>query len=187
MKIKEPVALAAAARVRAASPAVAPLPSSPSKKISLFLLTLSLAAAAQTSSPPAVPARIEQLAWMAGSWSTPAGDFEIEELWMVPKGGLMLGLGRTTRLGKALEFEFMRIEQQGPTLVYLASPGGKPATPFPLVALDASSAAFESALEFPRRVSYRRNPDGTLTARIEGVREGRPAMKEWTWRRTTRD
>jgi hypothetical protein len=155
--------------------------SSPSKKIFFFLiLSIPLFAVAEG---PAVPGRIEQLAFMAGTWSTPAGDFEIEELWMPPKGGNMLGLGRTTKLGKAVEFEFMRIEQQGETLVYLASPNGKPATPFPLVAVGAASAAFESSLDFPRRITYQRNPDGTLSARIEGVRDGKAAMKEWTWKR----
>ena len=127
--------------------------------------------------------RIEQLALMAGSWGGPAGGADVEEVWLAPKGGLMLGLGRTVKDGKAVEFEFLRIEQQGETLVYLASPGGKPATPFPLAALNATSAAFESTLEFPQRVSYRKNPDGTLTARIEGVRNGKPAAREWTWKR----
>jgi hypothetical protein len=157
-----------------------------SKKLFFFLFLFSLpllAAASAAAQAPAVPARIEQLAFMAGTWSTPAGDFEIEELWMPPKGGIMLGLGRTTKLDKAVEFEFMRIEQQGPTLVYLASPNGKPATPFPLVAVGAASAAFESSLDFPRRITYRRNPDGTLSARIEGVHDGKPAMKEWNWKR----
>lgn len=155
------VAITLAAPVRGDEP-----PASPSKK---------------SSSP--VSARIEQLAFMAGNWGGPAGGADVEEVWLAPRGGIMLGLGRTVKDGKAVDFEFMRIEEQGGTLVYLASPGGKPATPFPLAALDATSAAFESALEFPRRVSYRKNPDGTLTARIEGVRNGKPAAREWTWKR----
>jgi len=147
-------------------------PSYLSKRIfflSFFFLVVAASAAAEG---PA--ARLEQLAWMAGSWGGPAGGAEVEEVWLVPKGGLMLGLGRTVKDAKAVDFEFMRIEQQGETLVYLASPGGKSATPFPLAAIDGTSAAFESTLEFPRRVSYRKNPDGTLTARIEGVRNGKP-------------
>ena len=114
---------------------------------------------------------------MAGIWGGPSGGAEVEEVWLAPSGGLMLGLGRTVKDGKAVDFEFMRIEEQGGTLVYLASPGGKPATPFPLAALDATSVAFESTLEFPRRVSYRKNPDGTLTARIEGTRNGSPPAR----------
>jgi hypothetical protein len=151
-------------------------------RIFRFLVPFLLVAAASAEAQgPA--ARLEQLAFMAGSWGGPAGGAEVEEVWLAPKGGLMLGLGRTVKEDKAVDFEFMRIEQQGETLVYLASPGGKPATPFPLAAIDASSAAFESTLEFPRRVSYRKNPDGTLTARIEGVRNGKPAAREWTWKR----
>lgn len=150
-------------------------------KIRMLVLCAVVNALPAAAEGPA--ARLEQLAFMAGSWGGTAGAAEVEEVWLAPKGGLMLGLGRTVKDGKAVEFEFLRIEQQGETLVYLASPGGKPATPFPLAALDATSAAFESALDFPRRVSYRKNPDGTLTARIEGVRNGKPAAREWTWKR----
>lgn len=154
----------------------------------LSLVSLSLVAAApaaaQTPSPvPSVKGVLAQLAFMAGDWGGPDGTAIVEEVWLAPKGGLMLGLGRTVRDGKAVDFEFMRIEQQGDSLVYLASPGGKPATPFPLAAIDATSVVFESALEFPRRVSYQKNADGSLTARIEGTRDGKPASKEWTWRR----
>jgi hypothetical protein len=120
---------------------------------------------------------------MAGSWGGPSSGADVEEVWLAPKGGLMLGIGRTVKDGKAVDFEFMRIEQKGDSLVYLASPRGRPETPFPLASLDASTAVFESALEFPRRVVYRANPDGTLTARIEGTRNGQPAAREWTWRR----
>jgi hypothetical protein len=150
-------------------------------KIRMLVLFAVISAFPAAAEGPA--ARLEQLAWMAGTWGGPAGGAEVEEVWLAPKGGLMLGLGRTVKDGKAIEFEFLRIEQQGETLVYLASPGGKPATPFPLAAIDATSAAFESTLEFPRRVSYRKNADGTLTARIEGVRNGKPAAREWIWKR----
>jgi hypothetical protein len=150
---------------------------------SLPFFAVATAAAQAPASPPAVSGRLEQLAFMAGSWGAPSGGADVEEVWLAPKGGLMLGLGRTVKDGKAVEFEFLRVEQRGESLVYLASPGGKPATPFPLASLDATSAVFESNLEFPRRVSYRKNPDGTLTARLEGTRNGQPAAREWTWKR----
>ncbi len=187
-----------AAPLRPASPAAParPSPSSPSKRILFLFLSLFLcpflfaaatAAAQAPSSPPAVSGRLEQLAFMAGSWGAPSGGADVEEVWLAPRGGLMLGLGRTVKDGKAVDFDFMRVEQQGETLVYLAMPRGRPATPFPLAALDATSVAFESALEFPRRVSYRKNADGTLTARIEGTRDGKPVAREWTWRRNARE
>jgi hypothetical protein len=157
-------------------------------KHALALILTVAATAALRAEPPAPPAtgvsaRLDQLAFMAGDWAGLDGSAAVEEHWLPPKGGLMLGLGRTVKDGKAVGFEFLRIEQQGDTLVYLASPGGRPATPFPLGAVDGTSAVFESVLEFPRRVSYRRNVNGSLTARIEGTRGGKPVAKEWTWKR----
>jgi len=61
-------------------------------------------------------------------------------------------------------------------------PGGKPATDFKLVEAGPECAVFESALEFPRRVLYWREGDA-LHARIEGTRKGKPAAREWVWRR----
>jgi hypothetical protein len=153
----------------------------------ILVLVLSCAASrpapAESPAAPPLKASLAELAWMAGDWQMSDGDAAVEEHWMAPKGGLMLGIGRTVKGGRAVEFEFLRIEQKGDGLVYLASPGGRPATPFPLVERGETSAVFESALEFPRRVSYRKNSDGSLTARIEGTRDGKPASKEWTWRR----
>jgi hypothetical protein len=153
------------------------------------VLVLAVVCAAAPPAPAASPlkANLDQLAWMAGDWSGPDGEALVEEHWRAPKGGLMLGIGRTVKGGRAVEFVFMRIEQKGDGLVYLASPGGKPATSFPLVERSETNAVFESVLEFPRRVSYRKNADGSLTARIEGTRDGKPASKEWTWRRMARE
>ncbi|MCM3875041.1 MAG: DUF6265 family protein, partial [Thermoanaerobaculia bacterium] len=132
-------------------------------------------------------ADITSLSWLAGAWGGDDAGMRNEELWIPPKAGSMLAVHRDVKNGKTVGFEFLRIEQRGDSLVYLASPGGKPATPFPLAAIDATSVVFESALEFPRRVSYRKNPDGTLSARIEGMRNGKPAAKEWIWKRVAKD
>jgi hypothetical protein len=149
--------------------------------IALFFAASAFAADPVPPVRAAPSANLDQLAWLAGHWQASEGDTFVEEHWMVPKGGLMLGLGRTVKGGRAVEFEFMRIEEKGDSLVYLASPGGKPATPFTLVERGDMSAAFESTLEFPRRVSYRRNNDESLTARIEGTKDGKTVSREWTW------
>ena len=116
----------------------------------ILVLALVCAASPLRAESPAAPApkaNLDQLAWLAGHWQASEGDAFVEEHWMMPKGGLMLGLGRTVKGGRAVEFEFMRIEEKGDGLVYLASPGGKPATPFPLVERGDMSVVFESALE----------------------------------------
>jgi hypothetical protein len=147
----------------------------------VFAIGLALVVPCGAEAPKA---KLDQLAWMAGAWQGPDGDAQVEEHWIAPKGGTMLGVNRTVSGGRTVEFEFLRIEQQGDSLVYLASPGGRPATPFKLVESGEARAVFENPNhDFPRRVSYRLNADGSLTARIEGTRGGKPASKEWTWRR----
>ena len=117
---------------------------------------------------PAPLPGVEVLGWMAGAWRT-AGPVVFEEHWMAPAGGLMVGMGRTLARGRAVAFEYLRIETQEGRTAYLASPGGKPATRFELVRASASEAVFENlAHDFPKRIIYRRLPDGSLFARVEG-------------------
>jgi hypothetical protein len=43
------------------------------------------------------PASIARAAWIAGCWVTERGKATIEEQWMAPAAGTMLGMGRTIR------------------------------------------------------------------------------------------
>jgi hypothetical protein len=67
--------------------------------------------------------KIEGLAWISGDWQTaPGGRAQIEEHWILPAGGTMIGIGRTTAGNKTVEFEFLRIEQRGDDIYYVANP-----------------------------------------------------------------
>ena len=124
---------------------------------------------------------LDDLAWMAGSWCgvTDRGATQ-EELWMPPKGGMMLGLHRDVAPSGRSAFEYLRIEDQGDKIVYQASPGGRPPTPFTLVETGEHSAVFENPEnEFPKRILYSLAPDGALIARIEA---GDRAIS-WRWQR----
>ncbi|HJV41052.1 DUF6265 family protein, partial [Caulobacter sp.] len=69
------------------------------------MLALALAA-----TPPAPPSEIDKLAFMAGCWTlTWPNGTKIEEQWLAPAGGTMLGMSRSVRDGKLREYEFMRI------------------------------------------------------------------------------
>ena len=126
---------------------------------------------------------ISSLSWLSGAWGGDDSGMFNEETWLEPKAGSMLAVHRDVKGGKTVGFEFLRIEEQGGSLVYIASPGGKPPTPFKLVENGTERAVFENeTLEFPRRVLYFRDGE-TLHARIEGTRGGKPAAKEWAWRR----
>ena len=92
----------------------------------------------------------------------------------------MLGMNRSVHSERA-SFESLRIVQQGKQIVYLASPSGRSPTAFPLKSLEGQVVVFENnENDFPNRIIYRRNKE-TLTARIEGMLNGKPASMQWKW------
>ncbi len=146
-----------------------------------------LAALSATSLHAQTPNDIDTVRWMAGCWERNAGTTVIEEQWMSPRGGVMLGLGRTTASGRMREFEFLRIASVDGVLTYLAQPGGAPVTPFAAIAVSDSMVTFSNpAHDFPQRVIYRRRAGGdSLLARIEGTQGTSVKGIEFPMRRVT--
>jgi hypothetical protein len=107
---------------------------------------------------------------MAGDWQTaPGGRAQIEEHWMQPAGGSMLGMSRTVAGGKTAEFEYLRVEERAGAIYYVAHPKARcPGTEFKLTRWTAQEAVFENPQhDFPKRIIYRKNSDGSLTASID--------------------
>lgn len=126
--------------------------------------------------------RLDDLAWMAGTWRGSADDVSMEEFWTGPLGGIMLGLHRDVYPDRSAFFEYLRIEQRDPGVVYVASPRGRDATEFVLVSAGPTEVVFENPEhDFPQRIIYRR--EGTLmVSRIEGVLSGEATFRQWEWR-----
>ncbi len=114
--------------------------------------------------------KIEDLAWLSGDWETSPGRAQIDEHWTSPSGGSMMGVSRTVAGGRTVFYEYLRIEARGTDIFYVAHPKARtPGTDFKLMKINGQEAVFENlAHDFPKRIIYRRNADGTLTARIEG-------------------
>jgi hypothetical protein len=134
------------------------------------LLLLMLAGSARSNPDNSVTA----LAWLAGCWANVAGEFGTGEVWTSPAGGTMLGLSRTVRDGKTIEYEFMQIREIAPgQLAFVAHPSGQPQAAFPLVRSAPGELVFEHPKhDFPQRVIYRLVEPGRLHARIEGTMNG---------------
>ena len=127
----------------------------------------------------ALTASLDDLSWMAGHWGATIDGVEMEEVWLAPKGGVMVGMHRDAKPSKA-SFEFMRIAVTPEGIVFLAQPGGRPATPFPLVEASPTCAVFENPKhDYPQRIIYSLE-EGRLCARVEG--EGQPP-ESWCWSR----
>jgi hypothetical protein len=128
-----------------------------------------------TSALPQPKATIDQAGWIAGCWSRQAGERATEEYWMKPAGGTMFGVSRTISKGQTSEYEYLRIVEQNGTLAYIALPSGQKEATFTLAAIKPGEMTFENPKhDFPTRVIYQRQPDGSLKARIEGTMNGQP-------------
>lgn len=154
-------------------------------------LRLAVLALALACGGPARAAAIDTFGWLAGCWAGErtgmgAGDAprRFEEHWMAPRAGVMLGMSRTTRGETFADHEFMRIQQDGASLVFHAQPRGAAPTVFRAARIDGDGAVFENAAhDFPQRVIYRRAPDGSLAARIEGQMQGKPRSVDFPMQR----
>jgi hypothetical protein len=136
-----------------------------------ILLTLLAVAGAARSSPESA---VANLSWLAGCWASVGGEFGTGEVWTPPAGGTMLGLSRTVRDGRTVEFEFMQIREIAPgQLAFVAHPSGQAEAAFPLVRSGPRELVFEDpAHDFPQRVIYRLLEPDRLHARIEGTVKG---------------
>lgn len=128
---------------------------------------------------------IDSLAWLAGCWAGERGERRFEEQWMAPRGGLMLGMSRTVKGKDELaDFEQLQIRDEQGVLVFTARPSRQPQVSFRVTAADADGIVFENPLhDFPQRISYRRQSDGSLLARIEGELRGQARAAEFPMRR----
>jgi hypothetical protein len=144
-----------------------------------FLLSVS---AVSAETPGVTPPSLESLAWMAGSWASDSAGARIEEHWTAPAGGLMVGMHRDVKPGKRAAFEFLRIAADAEGIAYLAQPGGRPVTRFPLKSAGAKSVVFEKPdHDFPKRIHYWLDEQGRLHARVEGNMGDKEASEEWCW------
>ncbi len=126
--------------------------------------------AAQTAEQfaTAESARVETFAWLAGCWSMALPDGVVEEHWLAPAGGAMLGLSRTIRAGNLREWEFLALRPVDGILSYVSIPSRQRETVFPLVRHKSTVLIFENpAHDYPQRIIYRKTAEG-IEARIEG-------------------
>jgi hypothetical protein len=145
----------------------------------LFAIALSI-----QSPPSAMSVSIDRVAWLHGCWEQIGAQRIVEEQWMAPRGGSMLGMSRTVRDGRLLEYESVMIREDGGALVYDARPAGQPPASFRANDVSSDAVVFENAQhDFPQRVGYRRDGADRITAWIEGTSDGRMRRTEFPYRR----
>ena len=132
---------------------------------------------------------INDLAWLKGCWSLSRNGRETTEHWLKPAGGTMLGISRTVADGRTVEFEFIQIRQEASgDILFIAKPSGQPEATFKLIRGNAREVIFENPQhDFPQRVIYRLQNDGSLLGRVEGVSKGKERSVDFPMNRTRCD
>ena len=122
--------------------------------------------------------------WMAGCWETHSQGVWVEECWTGPRGGIMLGSGRSGKGEQLINWEVMQIvrmptdDPDRPKLTFYGAPSNKNRTPFHWVASSARDVTFLNAdHDFPQRIRYWRE-GRELVAEIS-LKDGTKAQR---WR-----
>jgi hypothetical protein len=129
-------------------------------------------------------AEIDDLEWMVGYWRGEKDDVVMEELWLAPAGGRMIGLHRDVPEEGDVLSEHLRIEGGAGGVDYVAAPIGRQEARFRLIELGDKRALFENRKhDYPERILYWADHRG-LHVRIEGETDGKQRHEEWLWRRS---
>ena len=125
---------------------------------------------------PAMPA------WMAGCWEQASGDRWTEECWMPPRGGIMLGAGRSGQGDVLKEWESTQISASADgKLTYWGSPGGAARVPFAMVSQSPGEIVFANpAHDYPQRIRYWK--DGEMLGAEISLADGTKSVR-WSYRR----
>jgi hypothetical protein len=132
---------------------------------------------------------VERMAWLAGCWKGEFGEPGTVEHWLPPAGGVMLGMSRTIKQAKLIEYEFMQLRQlPDEVLAFVPQPSGRAPTIFRLLRLADAEAVFENPEhDFPQRITYSRQGESRLSASIEGARNGATRRIEFSFLRVSCD
>lgn len=141
-------------------------------------LSIMLAAMMLGAAPLAQAADLPE--WLTGEWQQERGDRWTEELWSLPRGGVMIGMGRNGRGESLQSWEVMRIVRaaDGSLALHTAPEGGKE-TVFPLLEQGVREISFANPdHDYPQRIRYWR--EGRLLMAETAMMDGSNAQN-WTY------
>ncbi|MCI0422944.1 MAG: DUF6265 family protein [Acidobacteria bacterium] len=123
---------------------------------------------------------LADLGWLAGGWEGNIGKAHIEEHWISPAGGTMLGISRTIANARTVAFEFLRIETRPDGAFYVAQPQGRPPVEFRQTRRSENQVVFENPQhDHPKIIRYSKEADGSLRAEVEGDEKGKHQKQEF--------
>jgi len=144
-----------------------------------YFIALTLALLTSTARAGDAP-KLSDMGFLAGCWASKDSQRQIRECYTTPKAGIMQGSGQLIENGKTAFYEFILLSEDNGIVIYTPFPNGKKGPAFPLISFEGGHAVFENMThDFPKRIIYGKNADGTVTARIEGATPESPGSKQW--------
>lgn len=130
-------------------------------------------------------ADIAKFKWLEGRWEGTEGDMKTFEEWEPVKNNMLQGIGGVTAEGDTMFSEKIKIEIIDDEFYYVAAvPGNPKAVAFKLKKSENNSTTFENLEnDYPQRVIYTLNADGSLYARIEGRKTGGDSKQEFNFKK----
>lgn len=123
---------------------------------------------------------VDDISWMIGSWQgTDVNTVIFNESWQ-KEGKGMAGFGCSlSPAGDTLFKENLKIDLVEGTPYYIVSiPPKKEPVLFKLIRGDDHNAIFENREhDFPQRISYLLQENGTLKVKLEGIEKGQPKIE----------
>ena len=114
--------------------------------------------------------KLEDISWLLGTWKTQGEERKMVENWAKESDTAMKGTGVFLSHGDTTYMEKLRIEMRNGDIFYVADvPQNPEPVPFKLTRYKDNEAVFENPVhDFPQRIIYALQPNGTLHARAEG-------------------
>ena len=133
------------------------------------------------------PATIADISWLQGHWTGKALGGETEEMWMPPKGGVMLGMYRLIKDGKPVFYELLTFAEERGSLVLSLKHFEPNLTSWEEKAESRRFALVgkEPGVLFLEGMTFIRNPDDTITVYVAVDRNGKLSEEKFDYRRAS--
>jgi hypothetical protein len=107
---------------------------------------------------------------MAGCWRQVDAAEVVDEIWLAPAGGAMVGLSRAIEQDTLVSYEVMVIRRGASGLVLEAAPSGQPPAAFMAPAGSDTALGFENLThDYPQVIRYARRGRDSLVATVSGT------------------
>lgn len=94
--------------------------------------------------------------WMAGTWVMQDGSMWGDEVWMAPRGGVMIGMARIGFGSRMDSWEVSQIRRrEDGRITFFAQPFGRMPSAFPMAVSSDQAIEFANPLhDYPQRIRY---------------------------------